>query len=106
MNWGFGPSLGLLTASGYLLWLAAAAVAWRHRQDFFIWVEDEFALFRRNFSRYTPAGPFYRPRRDSRLNAFPVSLVHSVKHFPRRRANPAMILLVVGVFLFFLDFYI
>ena len=106
MNWGFGPSLGILTASGYLLWLAAATLVWRHRGEFFLWFEDEFALFRRNFSRYTPAGRFYRLRSDSRLNAFPLSLVHSVKHFPRRSANPAMILLLVGVLLFFLDFYI
>ncbi|HYL85564.1 MAG TPA: hypothetical protein VE263_15115 [Candidatus Angelobacter sp.] len=106
MNWGFGPSLGILTASSYLFWLAAAALVWRHRQDFFTWVEDEFALFRRNFSRHTPVGPFYCPRGDSRLNAFPVSFLHSVKHFPRRRANTAMVLLLVGVLLFFLDFYI
>src|SRR5215472_14738808 len=101
MNWGVGPSLGILTASGYFLCLVAAALVWRHRGEFFSWFEDEFALFRRNFSRYTPVGPFYCRRGDSRLSAFPVSFVHSVKHFPRRRANPAVVLLLVGVLLFF-----
>ena len=106
MNWGSGSALGLLTFLGYLLWMAAAALLWRHRNDFFIWAEDEISLFRRNTARYTPAGPFYRPRRESRLQAVPVSVVHSVKHFPHRRANPAAILVLVGVLLFFLDFYI
>ena len=106
MNWGFGPSLGLLTVSGYLLWMAAAVLVWRHRQEFFVWVEDEFALFRRNFSRHTPVGPFYCRREDSRLYAFPESFLHSVRHFPHRRANAALALTIVGLLLFFLDFYI
>ena len=106
MNWGSGPALGPLAFSGYLFWMAAAALAWRHRADFFVWVEDEFSLFRRNFSRYTPVGPFYCRRNDSRLSAFPASFLHSVKSFPRRRINGAAILLFFGVLLFLLDFYI
>src|SRR6266480_4787502 len=64
MNWGAGPALGLLTVSGYLLSLAGAALVWRKRGEFSVWVQDEISVFRRNFSRYTPAGPFYAIREE------------------------------------------
>src|SRR2546427_8404225 len=69
MNWGAGPALGLLTVSGYLLFLAGAALVWRKRGEFSVWVQDEISVFRRNFSRYTPAGPFYAIREESRFKA-------------------------------------
>jgi hypothetical protein len=106
MNWGAGPALGPLAFSGYLMWLAAAALAWRHREHFFVWIEDEFSFFRRNFSRYIPVGPFYFRRDDSRFTAIPCSFFHSVRCFPLRRANGAAVLLLIGVLLFLLDFYI
>jgi hypothetical protein len=106
MNWGLGPALGMLAFSGYLLWMAAVALAWRHRQDFLVWMEDEVSLFRRNFSRYTPVGPFYCRRGESRFSAIPVSFFQSVKRFPRGRANGVAVLLLIGALLFLLDFYI
>jgi hypothetical protein len=106
MIWGTGPALGLLAFIGYLLGMAGAVLAWRNREDFSIWVQDEISIFRRNFSRYTPVGPFYCRREESRFNALPASFLHSLKRFPHSRVNGAAVLLLVGVLLFFLDFYI
>jgi hypothetical protein len=106
MNWGVGPALGLLAVSGYLLFMAGAALMWRSRGDFFVWFQDELSFFRRNFSRYIPAGPFYAIREDSRFKAIPVSFVHSITRFPRRRINGPAILLILGLILFALDFFI
>lgn len=79
---------------------------WRSRGDFFVWFEDELSFFRRNFSRYTPAGPFYAIREDSRFKAIPVSFFHSITRFPRRRINGPAILLIMGFLLFALDFFV
>jgi len=63
-----------------------------------VWFQDELSFFRRNFSRYTPAGPFYAIREDSRFKAIPVSFVHSITRFPRRRINGPAILLFMASF--------
>src|SRR5713101_8329828 len=97
MNWGTGPALGLLTIFGYLLFLAGAALMWRSRGDFSVWFQDELSVFRRNFSRYTPAGPFY---------AIPTSFVRSLTRFPRSCINGPAVLLVLGFLLFVLDFFV
>ena len=107
MNWGAGTELGPLTVVGYLLFLAGAALMWRSRGDFSVWFHDELSFFRRNFSRYTPAGPFYAVREESsRFKAFPVTFVRSINHFPRRRINGPAILLFLGFLLFVLDFFV
>jgi len=106
MNWGAGPALGLLTVVGYLLLMAGVALAWRSRGDFFVWFQDELSFFRRNFSRYTPAGPFYAIREESRFKAIPASFVRSITRFPRRRLNGPFILLFLGFLLFILDFFV
>src|SRR6202521_1216786 len=95
MNWGAGPALGLLTVFGYLLFMAGAALMWRSRGAFFLWFQDELSFFRRNFSRYTPAGPFYALREESRFKAIPVSFVRSITRFPRSRINSGPILLLM-----------
>ncbi|SRR5712691_8010148 len=106
MNWGAGPALGLLTILGYLLFPAGAALIWRSRGDFIVWFQDELSFFRRNFSRYTPAGPFYVIREESRFKAIPVSFVRSITRFPRRHINGPAILLFLGLLLFILDFFV
>ena len=106
MNWGAGPALGLLTVFGYLLFLAGARLAGRSRGDFSVWFQDELSFFRRNFSRYTPAGPFYAIREESRFKAIPVSFVRSITRFPRRRINGPAVLLFLGFLLFVLDFFV
>lgn len=106
MYWGAGPALGLLTVIGYLAFATGAALVWRKRDDFYVWAHDEFGAFRRSLSRYTVIGPFYGLREESRLKAVPSQFFSSLSRFPRRHINPAFILLFLGVFLLFLDFFI
>src|ERR1700730_2417007 len=106
MNWGAGPALGLLTVSGYLLFLAGAALVWRKRGEFSVWVQDEIFVFRLQVSRYPPAGPFYAIREESRFKAIPVSFVHSLSRLPRSCINGGAILLLFGLLLFVLDFFV
>ncbi len=79
---------------------------WRKRGEFSVWVQDEISVFRRNFSRYTPAGPFYAIREESRFKAIPVSFFHSLSRLPRSSINGGPILLLIGFLLFILDFFI
>jgi len=104
--WGSGPSLGVLTFLGYLAFVLGASSLWRHRAEFFFWMDDEFALFRRNLSRYVPVGPFYERRGESRLVVIPASFVNSVLQLPRRRFSWGALLLFLGLFLFGLDFFV
>lgn len=106
MYWGAGPGLGLLTLLGYITFAVGAALAWRKRDDFFVWAHDEIGAFRRSLSRYTVIGPFYVPREDSRLKAVPSQFINSLSRFPRRHVNPAFILLFLGVVLLVLDFFL
>src|SRR5216683_976629 len=78
MNWGAGPALGPLTFIGYFLFAIGAALVWRNRDNFSIWVHDEISLFRRNFSRYTTIGPFYSVREESRFKAIPATFIRSL----------------------------
>jgi len=106
MDWGAGPGLGLLTVVGYLVFLAGATLVWRNRGEFSVWFHDELSFFRRNFSRYTPAGPFYAIREESRFKAIPVFFVRSMTRFPRSRINGPAVLLFLGLLLFVLDFFV
>jgi hypothetical protein len=106
MYWGSGPGLGLLTLLGYVAFTMGAALVWRRRDDFSIWIQDEFGAFRRSLSRYTVIGPFYGIREESRFKAVPSQFFSSLSRFPRRHIHPAFILLFLGAVLFFLDFFI
>src|SRR6266700_5377949 len=106
MNWGTGPALGLLTVSGYLVFMAGAALVWRNRGEFYVFIQDELSVFRRNFSRYTAIGPFYGLREESRFKAIPTSFICSVSRLPRSRFNVGPILLLIGFLLFILDFFV
>ena len=106
MYWGAGPQLGLLTCIGYLLLAMGAALVWRNRGDFSIWMHDEISIFRRTFSRYTPVGPFYMLREESRFKAIPTSFIRNLTRLPRSRFNGAAALLSLGLLLFLLDFFI
>lgn len=106
MTWGTGPALGLLTLCGYLFFLLGAASLWRNRNNFLLWMQDEISFFQRSFSRYTPVGSFYIPRRESRFKQVPNYVWSSISRLPRNRINGGAILLLVGLLLFLLDFYI
>jgi hypothetical protein len=81
------------------------ALVWRNRGDFSIWMHDEISIFRRTFSRYTPVGPFYMLREESRFKAIPTSFIRNLTRLPRSRFNGAAALLMVGMLLFLLDFF-
>jgi hypothetical protein len=104
--WGSGPALGLLTCLGYSIFVLGAASFWRHRAEFTFWFNDELSTLRRNLSRYVPAGPFYERRGESRLIVIPAGFLHSVAQLPRRRFSWDAFLLILGLLLFALDFFV
>ena len=106
MSGGAGPSLGVLTFLGYFLLATGALLVWRNRDDFSVWFQDEISVLRRSFSRYTPVGPFYMLREDSRFKAIPTSFVRNLTRLPRSRFNGAAALLMAGMMLFLLDFFL
>ena len=106
MYWGAGPALGLLTLLGYVAFAVGAALMWRNRGDFSIWVHDEFGAFRRSLSRYTVIGPFYGLRGESRLKAVPACVVGSLRRIPRSPITGGMILVFLGPALVLLDFFL
>jgi hypothetical protein len=106
MGWGWGASLGLLTLLGYLAFVAGAVLVWRGRDDIYIWVHDEVRAYRRHLSRFTPVGPFYIPRPESRLKVIPTERVRTLSCIPRSRYIYAATLLILGPLLVLLDFFI
>jgi hypothetical protein len=106
MFWGAGPALGLLTFCGYLLFLFGAAMMWRNRSHFLLWVQDEVSFFHRSLSRHIPAGPFYIPRSESRFKSVLHCMRNSVERFPRNSIYGGAVLLLAGLLLFILDFFI
>jgi hypothetical protein len=104
MGWGAG--LGFLTLLGYLVFVAGAALVWRGRDDIYIWVHDEVRAYRRHLSRYTPVGPFYSPRPESRLKVIPTEMVRTLSCIPRSRYIYGATLLILGPLLVLLDFFI
>jgi hypothetical protein len=106
MNWGSSPALGPFAVSGYLLFLIGATLLWRNRGEFSVWVHDEISVLRRNFSRHIPAGPFYAIREESRFKAIPASFAHSLSRLPRSSNNGGPLLLLIGLLLFVLDFFV
>jgi hypothetical protein len=105
MYWGAGPKLGLLTLLGYLSFIAGAADTWRARADVSVWLYSEVGVLRRNLSRYTPAGPFYIPRKESRLTLLPSFFVNAFRRMPRARLYRSVILLLIAPLLVVLDFF-
>lgn len=105
MYWGAGPQLGLLTALGYLFFLAGAATMWRGREDVSIWLRGEVGVFRRDLSRYTAIGPFYSPREQSRLKLLPGCFVGSLSRMPRTVVYRCVALLLIAPLLVLLDFF-
>lgn len=106
MYWGAGPALGLLTFLGYFLLATGALLVWRNRDDFSVWFQDEVSFLRRSFSRYTPVGPFYILREESRIKTIPNSFIRNLTRLPRSRFNGAAVLLTFGMLLFLLDFFL
>jgi len=107
MYWGAGPELGLLTIIGYAAFVAGLAIMWRGRDDVSVWIHEEVGDVRRSFlNRYTPVGPFYGVREESRLKTVPSYFARSVRRIPRSPVTAAVFLLFFGPLLFLLDFFI
>lgn len=106
MYWGAGPELGLLTLFGYLSFLAGAVTMWQGRQDVSLWLQTEAGAFRRSLSRYTPAGPFYSPRDESRLKLLPGFVAGSISRMPRALVARCVVLLLAAPVLVLLDFFV
>jgi hypothetical protein len=106
MNWGAGPGLGFLTLLGYLCFVVGAALVWRGRDNIYVWVHDEVGAFRRNLSRFTPVGPFYGFRGESRLKIIPSQMVRTLSAIPRSRYSYGALLLFLGPVLILLDFFL
>src|SRR5215475_9957989 len=106
LYWGDGPALGLLTCLGYGVFLFGTLYLWRYREELSLWMEDEFSAFRRNLLRFESVGPFYLPRSESRLRIIPVGFLHSVSRLHQRRFTFGAFLLILGLLLFALDFFI
>ena len=105
MYWGAGPELGLLTVLGYLFFLAGAVTMWRGREDVSVWIYSEVGVLRRNLSRYTPVGPFYSPREQSRLRLLPEFFVGSISRMPRALVYRSATFLIIAPLLVLLDFF-
>jgi hypothetical protein len=106
LYWGSGSTLGLLTCLGYGIFFLGSLYLWRYREELSLWMEDEFSAFRRNLSRFESIGPFYLPRTESRLRVIPAGFLHSVSRLPHRRFSLGALLLILGLFLSTLDFFI
>jgi hypothetical protein len=105
MYWGAGPDLGLLTVLGYLFFVAGAASMWRAREVVFFWLHSEASATRRSLSRYTPIGPFYSPREQSRLTILRNCLSASLDRMPRSSMLGSAVLMAIAVLLVSLDFF-
>src|SRR5207244_11518559 len=106
MFWGAGPTLGLLTFCGYLLFLFGAVLVWRNRNNFLLWIQDEISFFQRSFSRYTPDGSFYIHRSDSRFNCVTHYLLNSLSLLFVTRIIGGYELLLVRLMLFLFVFIV
>src|ERR1700683_691480 len=106
MYWGAGLGLGFLTLLGYLSFVAGAFLAWRGRDDIYIWVHDELRSSRRHSPRSIPLGRFCSPREESRLKVIPTEMFRTLSCIPRSRYIYAASLLVLGPLLVLLDFFI
>jgi hypothetical protein len=78
---------------------------WRGREDVSVWIYSEVGVLRRNLSRYTPVGPFYSPREESRLKLLPEFFVGSLSRMPRALVYRSATLLIIAPLLVLLDFF-
>src|ERR1700731_1889780 len=106
MHWGAGHELGFLTLFGYLSFVAGAMLVWRGRDNIYVWVHDAGGAYRRTPPRYTPLGPFYSPREESRLKVIPSQMVRTLSAIPRSRYSYGAFLLFLGPLLILVDLFV
>ena len=103
---GSAPGIGFMTVLGYLSFVIGAVLVWRGRNNIYVWVHDEFGAFRRSLSRYTPFGPFYSLREESRLKVVPSQMVRTLRAIPKSRYSYGAFLLFLGPLLILLDLFL
>ncbi|HYA96458.1 MAG TPA: hypothetical protein VEH49_00060 [Methylomirabilota bacterium] len=106
MYWGSGPSLGLLTVLGYLLFVLGAAVLWRQRGFLNLWARDEYGALRRGLARHAVPGAGFSLREDARFKLVPGGFLPALEPARRVRIHRAALLLLTGPILFLLDFFV
>jgi len=78
---------------------------WRARESVFFWLYSEASVTRRNLSRYTPVGPFYSLREESRLKILLNCLFASLNRMPGTPVFRSIVLMAVAALLVSLDFF-
>lgn len=106
MNWGVGPSLGLLTMIGYAVFVAGAAHLWYNRGDVTAWLHDETGAIRRRFARRVSVAGGGSLREEAQFKVLPGRFFRHIGGVRRRRINRGAILLLVGPLLLLLDFFV
>ena len=106
MYWGSGPSLGLLTVFGYLLFVCGAALLWRQRNFVNLWAQDEYGSLRRGVSRHAACPGAFGLREEARFKLLPKCFLPALEPARRVVINRAAALLLIGPILFLLDFWL
>jgi hypothetical protein len=106
MYWGSGSALGFLSVLGYAVFAAGAILLWYNRSEVPTWMNDEMGAIRRNLIRHAVVGGFGGLREETRFKIAPTGFLRRLGRLSRRRINRGAIFLAIGVFLFFLDFFI
>src|SRR5262245_45191203 len=106
MGWGTGSSLGFLALLGYAVFVSGAVVLWTKRVEVPIWVNDEFRAVRRSLVRHAFSASFHGLRPELACKAVPSGFIRRLARHSRRRIHYGTILLSVGLFLFFLDYWL
>lgn len=106
MVWGSGSALGFLAVLGYVLFAVGSILLWYNRVEVPVWMNDEMGAVRRSLIRHAISGSYLGLREESRFKLSPTGFLRRLGRLPRRRINRGAILLSVGLFLFFLDFFV
>ena len=103
---GARASLGLLTVAGYATFVAGAGQLWKNRSDLNLWVQDEVGFLRRGVARYATPGGMGGLREEGRFKLLPSTFLPALGQMQRVQLAHAVSLLLVGLILFLLDFFI
>ncbi len=103
---GCRTSTGIFDATGIFLLCCGSDPGLAGAHQYICMGDDEVGAYRRTLSRYTPVGPFYSPREESRLKVVPYQMVRTLSCIPESRYSWAACLMVLGPVLVLLDFFV
>jgi len=96
----------LLSILGYVLFAAGSVLLWHNRFEVPTWMNDEMGAIRRSLIRHAVVGGHGGLREETRFKLAPSGFLRRLGRLSRRRINRGAILLTIGMFLFFLDFFL